>query len=108
MKKRKWIYVQKPYEYGIRCDKCKGTNIEWSEFEHMIWCHDCQIDTEGQEGIFDGPIPVCATELLGLSLARLYLKDGVVKYPHLRNGKVIYRKKKPDYMAKWIVNPKKS
>lgn len=89
----------KPYQYEISCDKCNGTNIEWSEFEHMIWCYDCKIDTVGNGGIFDGPIPVMATELLGISLARYYFKDKTVRYPITRNHKIIYTKHKPEQMA---------
>ena len=96
MKRRKWIYVMKPFEYSMRCDKCKGTNIEWSEYEHMIWCYDCKIDTEGEGGIFDGPIPWMSAKLIGLSFARLYLKDKVVKYPVIREHKIIWTKKRPD------------
>jgi len=106
MKHRKWIYVQKPQEYGAKCDKCGGPNIEWSEWERMIWRYDCQVDTEGRESIFDGPIPVMATELLGMSLARLYFKDNTIRYPHLRKHKTIYTKVKPDYMAEYKLREK--
>lgn len=99
MRHRKWIYVQKPYEYEIACDKCGGRNIEWSEWEHMIWCYDCKVDTEGMGGIFDGPIPANATELLGISLARFYFKDKTVRYPIVKNHKIIYTKKRPEHMA---------
>jgi hypothetical protein len=101
MKKRKWIYVMKPYEYSIQCDKCGGNNIEWSEFEHMIWCYDCNVDTDGNGGIFDGPIPWGAAKLLGLSFARLYLKDVVIRYPAIRSGKIIYTKKRPEDEAEY-------
>lgn len=85
----------KPYQYDMFCDKCNGTNIEWSEWEHMIWCYDCKIDTKGFDGVFGGPIPWMASKLLGLSFARLYLKDNIVRYPVIRNHKIIYTKKKP-------------
>jgi hypothetical protein len=62
--KRKTCYVLSPEKYEISCDKCDGTNITWSEFEHKIWCYDCQIDTDGNPGIFGGPIPVNVTKLL--------------------------------------------
>jgi hypothetical protein len=88
MRKRTWIYVQKPAEYSIHCDKCGGDNIEWSEYEHKIWCYDCQIDTDGDGGIFDGPIPLMCSQLLGINFARVYLKDGIVKYPRLVGHKI--------------------
>lgn len=63
-KAREWCYKYQPYLYGISCDLCGGTNITWSEFEHEIWCYDCQKDTPGNAGIFDGPIPVQLTKML--------------------------------------------
>ena len=68
--KRKWHYVQKPYEYEIECDKCHGRNIEWSEYAGQIWCYDCKIDTKGTEGVFGGPIPLGAAAVLGMSFDR--------------------------------------
>ena len=70
LKKRTWHYIQKPWEYEIECDKCHGHNIEWSEFEGKIWCYDCKIDTRGTEGVFDGPIPITAAAILGMSFDR--------------------------------------
>ena len=75
MKQRKWVYVCKPAVYGISCDKCGGVNIEWSEWEHMIWCYDCKIDTRGNPGVFDGPIPINAAGFMGMSFDRFYLKS---------------------------------
>ena len=77
MKKRTWHYVMKPDRYDITCDKCNGTNIEWSEYERMIWCYDCKIDTPGTGGIFDGPIPWGATQMLGLSFNRWNMKKEI-------------------------------
>jgi len=34
MKKRKWFYIHKPAEFEMTCDKCGGSNITWSEYEH--------------------------------------------------------------------------
>jgi hypothetical protein len=90
MRKRKWIYVMKPFSYEIACDKCNGSNIEWSEYEHMIWCYDCMIDTPGTGGIFDGPIGWGVAELLGISLDRYYMKENKVKYPRLVGNHIRY------------------
>lgn len=60
--------------YGIQCDKCEGTNIEWSEYEGMIWCYDCEIDTKGLPGVFDGPIPINTSKILGINFDRIDLK----------------------------------
>ncbi len=100
MKKREWIYVHHPVKYDIRCDKCwngsleegGGTHIDWSEYEGMIWCYDCKIDTGGYQGIFDGPIPLHGMELMGISLNRLYLKSGKIFKPVVtKKGFIAYR-----------------
>lgn len=83
MRKRKWIYVMRPQSYEIACDKCNGSNIDWSEWEHKIWCYDCKIDTDGTGGIFDGPIPWGASQLLGISFNRFYFKEKIVRYPRI-------------------------
>lgn len=81
MKKRDWCYVQKPVCYDVTCDKCGGTNTHWSEYAGMIWCYDCQIDTPGNPGIFDGPIPIELSKMLGISFDRFYLDyNKVVKF----------------------------
>ena len=91
MKKREWVYIMKPVAYEISCDICGGSNIEWSEFERMIWCYDCKKDTPGNGGIFSGPIPVHTLELLGLSLDRLHIKS-------LKRLKMIDTGKRIEYM----------
>jgi len=73
---RERVFIMEPVRYGVRCDLCGGTNITWSEYEHLIWCYNCEKDTAGIGGIFDGPIPLKATELLGLSLDKVDLKTG--------------------------------
>jgi len=85
-----------PYEYCITCDKCNGTNIEWSEYEHKIWCYDCKIDTDGFPGIFGGPIPMGLTELLGISLDRWNAKKHRVEHMKLVGHKI-----------KWFAKPSK-
>ena len=96
MKKRKWIYIQNPKVYGISCDLCNGDNIEWSEFERMIWCYDCKKDTHGNEGIFDGPIPMGCSNLIGMNFDRIELKTGQRLYMTRRGNKIVYCHKKPN------------
>lgn len=104
MRKRKWIYVQKPQDYCISCDLCGGSNIAWSEYEHMIWCYSCQKDTRGNGGIFDGPIALGLTKLLGINFDRIELKTGERLYMTRRGNKIIYCHKKPSpkYDAQYI------
>ena len=95
MKKRKWIYIMKPQKYEISCDICEGSNIEWSEYDGMIWCYDCEKDTKGIEGIFGGPIPVNALSLFGLSLDRIDLKTGKRLYIHVAGNKITWGEEIP-------------
>ncbi len=89
-KLRKWIYVQKPQRYDLHCDKCGGSNITWSEFEGMIWCYKCQIDTPGDEGIFSGPIPVEVSKMMGISFDRFYLKSKRIYTQKIVGNKIKY------------------
>ena len=93
MKKRKWIYVQKPVKYEIKCDKCEGINIEWSEYEGMIWCYDCEIDTKGTGGIFDGPIPIQAAAMFGISFDRINLETNKLEKCEMEGNKVVWKEK---------------
>lgn len=76
MYKREFCYVLKPQEYEIQCDICKGSNLHWSEFEGLIWCYDCEKDTAGTGGIFDGPIPIGASDLLGITFDKIEIETG--------------------------------
>jgi len=95
MEKRKWVYILPPTSYDMRCDKCwsgklddrTGTNIAWSEYEHKIWCYDCKIDTEGFKGIFDGPIPIQTSYLLGITFDRFNLETEQVEKFNLKTNK---------------------
>ena len=95
MRKRKWIYIQKPQAYSMTCNLCDGTNIEWSEFEHMIWCYDCKKDVPGTEGIFNGPVGMGLCRLLGMNFDRIELKTDQRLYMTRRGKKIIYCHKKP-------------
>ena len=90
LKKRTWHYIQNPKKYGIQCDKCNGTNIEWSEWEGLIWCYDCQIDSKGFEGIFGSPIGVGMSKLLGIRFERWNMIEQRVEYPRLIGNKIEY------------------
>jgi len=96
MKKRKWIYIQKPQSYGVSCNLCKGINIEWSEYEHMIWCFDCEKDVSGTDGIFNGPMLMHTSNLLGMNFDRIELKTGQRLYMTRRGDKFIWCHKKPN------------
>lgn len=91
MKKRKWVYIQHPTIYEVFCNKCKGKNIAWSEYEHRIWCYDCRKDVVGTGGIFDGPIPIKICEMVGISFWRRYLKSDKIMKPVMSKHFLVYR-----------------
>ena len=66
MEKRTTILPMHPKAYGILCDKCRGNNIDWSEYQDHIWCYDCLIDTKGTKNLYSGPIPIKVAAILGL------------------------------------------
>jgi hypothetical protein len=95
LKKREWCYVMNPSSYEIACDLCGGSNIEWSEYEHMIWCYDCKKDTRGNGGIFDGPIPIMAAKMFGLSFNRIEIPSGKILYERIVDDRIEYGYDKP-------------
>lgn len=73
--KRKWVYVMRPSQYEIAGCKCGNLDPDWSEFEKHLWCKDCEIDFIPEHGgIFDGPIPVACSYMLGMSFDRINLE----------------------------------
>lgn len=92
--KRKWCYSQSPIVYEIYCDICNGDNITWSEYKGLIWCFDCEKDTRGTGGIFDGPIPIRFSNMMGINFDIIRLEDNeLLKMDVDENGKIIYKDK---------------
>jgi hypothetical protein len=87
LKRRKWHYILPPSAYDVFCDKCGGGNTYWSEYEHKIWCFDCQIDTDGTLGVFGGPIPLHAAYMLGLTFDRFNLETKQIDKLNLDSAK---------------------
>jgi len=75
-KRRTWCYIMPPQAYEISCDICGGSHLNWSEYDHLIWCYDCEKDTPGTGGIFDGPIPLNLCLDLGLNFDKIDLSTG--------------------------------
>ncbi|RLB94057.1 MAG: hypothetical protein DRH26_02205 [Deltaproteobacteria bacterium] len=90
-KKRTWLYIMPPSAYEISCDKCSG-EVEWSEYEHCVWCPKCQIDTPGNDGVFSGPMPIEVMEMFGVSLDKIDLKTGERLYMKVLEDKVVWEK----------------
>ena len=91
LKRRDWIYTQHPTVYGISCNYCGGTGIDWSEFEGRIWCHDCHCDVTGNGGIFNGPIQIEVCEMFGVRFDKLELRTGNILRMAIENNKIIWR-----------------
>jgi hypothetical protein len=82
--KRDWHYVLPPQFFMMSCPRCKGGNIEWSEWEQHIWCYDCEEDLDPGKtehaGIFSGPIPIENTYLIGgISFDRYIISEDRVE-----------------------------
>ena len=79
--RRTVCFVQKPSHFEIKCPKCNGNNLDWSEFDKHIWCYDCEKDLKDYESPYSGPIPVHVSELLGIDLRMINLETGIITHP---------------------------
>lgn len=83
MTKRKWHYILPPSVYDCTCKKCKGSNLEWSEYEHHVWCYDCEEDIDIKDsynaGLFYGPIAMKTARIIGVSFDRYILKTNTIE-----------------------------
>jgi hypothetical protein len=80
LKKRTAVYVQRPREYEISgCPVCGNNDPDWSEYQGHLWCRRCQVDFRPESGgVFDGPVLVKATALLGIDLRMIDLETGEI------------------------------
>lgn len=78
--KRVWCYIQKPAEHDIQCTKCKGINLDWSEWARHVWCRDCEIDFDDYTTALSGPVPVMLAHMLGLCMDEYNLETEEVRY----------------------------
>jgi hypothetical protein len=77
--KRKWCYTQPPATYEIAPCACGNKNTQWSEWKGYCWCEKCKLDfIPKHSGIFDGPIPLNASNLMGIRFDRLDIKTNKV------------------------------
>ena len=75
MKKRTWIYTQRPAVYEIAGCPCGNQDPDWSEFEKHLWCAICKKDfIPTSIGIFDGPVPINACAAMGIRFDRFNLE----------------------------------
>jgi hypothetical protein len=90
MEKRTWHYILPPSVYDMTCNTCGGSNLWWSEYEHHIWCYDCEVDfiaDDPHAGVFGGFIPIHTSYMLGLVFDRFNLETGKVELFNLDEGK---------------------
>jgi hypothetical protein len=57
----------------------------------MIWCYDCKVDTQGDGGIFDGPIPMGIAGLFGISFDRIHIRTGKILKMKILDRKLIWK-----------------
>jgi hypothetical protein len=81
MDKRTWHYILPPNKFDIICPKCKGTNIQWSEYVHHIWCYKCNEDLELRNGyLFDGPILInLSVDVLSINFDRFNIETNEIE-----------------------------
>jgi len=69
-----------PWAYEIAPCVCGNTDTQWSEFKGRLWCAKCEIDfIPAHNGIFDGPIPVATSHLLGIRFDRINLETNEIE-----------------------------
>ena len=79
-KKRRSVLIQPPSAYAISPCSCGNADTQWSEFEQHLWCEVCKKDfIPAHNGIFDGPIPVMAAQMLGISFDLFNLETQTIE-----------------------------
>jgi len=80
LNKRKWFYLLAPGVFDLPPCSCGNPETQWSEYEHHLWCDKCNKDfVPAHNGVFDGPIPVMACALLGISFDRFNIEKNCVE-----------------------------
>lgn len=107
LKRRKWVYIQEPSAYEIRCEICGG-EVVWSEYREMVFCWKCLRDTPGDGGIFSGPIPMEVAKMFGISFDRIHIPSGrILRMEVSKSGKRLIWKFERE--KKWTATrPKKN
>lgn len=80
LEKRTWCYVMPPSAYEIAPCSCGNDDTQWSEFKGRLWCAKCEIDFVPEHGgVFDGPIPVATSVILGMRFDRINLETNEIE-----------------------------
>lgn len=87
LEKRTWAYLQPPKAFEVAPCACGNHETQWSEFKGHLWCDKCQVDFKpAHNGVFDGPIPLHVSAMLGLRFDRFNLVTGRVERMDLDTG----------------------
>lgn len=77
LERRTHVYVQRPKIFGLSGCKCGNDDPDWSEYKGHLWCPSCQIDFAPEDsGVFDGPIPIQCSAILGIFFDTIDLASG--------------------------------
>lgn len=104
MIKRTHCYVMSPQSYEISgCPVDPNHRVNWSEYEKYLWCFNCELDfLPSHNGIFDGPISMGLTTLVGISFDRINIEtDEIIKNPYLEPT---FKNKEVDQIKREIYN----
>ena len=77
MKKRTECYICNPVDLELHCPNNENHKITWSEYEHHIWCYDCNKDIKYKPGLA-GPIPIKLAKMLGIDYRKYNIKTGKI------------------------------
>lgn len=78
--KRTWFYLQKPSVFEISGCSCGNQETQWSEYQKHLWCDKCEKDFIPEHGgVFDGPIPMGAARMLGLTFSIFNMETNKVE-----------------------------
>ena len=80
--RRTWHFLQSPKLFDISPCKCGNEDIQWSEYDKHLWCSECEIDfihDIKDMGIFSGPIPLKAAEMMGIRFDRFNIERNCVE-----------------------------
>lgn len=78
--KRTWHYLASPASFELAPCACGNHATQWSEFAKHLWCARCELDfVPEHNGVFDGPIPINAALMLGMSFDRMNLETGCIE-----------------------------
>lgn len=78
---RTHCYCQPPASFEMAPCSCGNHETQWSEFEKHLWCSVCEKDfVPKHAGVFDGPIMLELSAMLGITFDRFNLGTKQVEH----------------------------